>query len=265
MPLLMRTYLLAILLAATTACQQGKSKLDDQVAGHPKVTTGSGSAGAVADTAIDIDSKDILGRPPGPTEVQVKHVLVAWKDLDDKTYHGHIDPRAKNRSNAEAAKLAQDLLAKMKQHPETIDALVKESSEDPGSLSGDPYTVDKDTPFVPEFKNLALRLNINEAGIVKTSFGYHVMLRVPPPPPDPLESNDILSRPAETGPVSVQHVLVGWKDAPMAKRSNDPRSKERTKEQADKLAQEIMAKAKAPDADFTKLMKDFSEIGRAHV
>ena len=62
---------------------------------------------AVRQPAIDIDSKDILGRAPvGASEVEVKHVLIGWRELDDKTYHGHIDPRAKKRTNAEAAKLA---------------------------------------------------------------------------------------------------------------------------------------------------------------
>ena len=259
----MRTYRLASLVAALLAiasCQQNKSKLDDNgTAG--KTHVGSGSGSGVADNAIDIDSKDILGRALGGTgEVQVKHVLIGWKELDDKTYHGRIDPRAKKRTNAEAAKLAQDIAQKLRDHPDQIDAVVKETSEDPGSLTGEPYTVDKDTPFVPEFKNLALRLKPNEVGIVKTAFGYHVMMRVPPPPPDPLESKDILDRPGEPGPVSVQHVLIGWKDTPMAKqRQPDERAKNRTKADADKLAQEVLAKAKAPDADFAKLMKEYSE------
>ncbi|MEO8842645.1 MAG: peptidylprolyl isomerase [Kofleriaceae bacterium] len=255
----MRTLLFALLMAA--ACQQGKSKLDenDPNGRHPTVTTGSGSAAVDTTPAIDIDSKDILARAPVGQEVQVKHVLIGWGALDEKSYHGHIDPRAKKRTNEAAAKLALDIAAKLKANPASIDAVVKESSEDPGSLNGDPYTVDKDTPFVPEFKLLALRLNVNEVGIVKTSFGYHVMMRVPPPPLDPLESKDILDRTAEAGPVSVQHVLIGWKDTPMAKRSADPRSKDRTKEAADKLASDILAKAKVPGADFSKLMKDFSE------
>jgi parvulin-like peptidyl-prolyl isomerase len=253
----MRTYLFAILMAAA-ACQQGKSKLDDPDPTGHKTHVGSGSGSAVPDDAIDIDSKDILARAPVGQEVQVKHVLIGWGALDDKTYHGRIDARAKKRNNADAAKLAQDIQAQLKADPTKIDVVVKASSEDPGSLTGEPYTVDKDTPFVPEFKQLALRLNVNEVGIVKTAFGYHVMMRVPPPPLDPLESKDILDRPAEAGPIPVQHVLIGWKDAPMAKRSADPRGKDRTKEQADKLATDILAKAKAGE-DFTKLMKDFSE------
>jgi parvulin-like peptidyl-prolyl isomerase len=252
-----RLALLAAVLVAAASCQQNNSKLDDNKGSAAKIALGS----AGADGAIDIDSKDILGRALGGTgEVQVKHVLIGWKELDDKTYHGRIDPRAKKRTNAEAAQLATSIAQKLRDHPEQIDAIVKASSEDPGALTGEPYSVDKDTPFVPEFKNLALRLKLNEVGIVKTAFGYHVMMRVPPPPLDPLESKDILDRPAEAGPVTVQHVLIGWKDTPMAKqRPTDPRAKDRTKEQADKLATDILAKAKAPDADFTKLMKEFSE------
>jgi len=257
----MRTYrlgFLVALLATITACQQNKSKLDDNGASTKVISVGSGSG---SDSAIDIDSKDILGRALGGTgEVEVKHVLIGWKELDDKTYHGRIDPRAKKRTNAEAAQLATDIAQKLREHPDQIDAIVKSTSEDPGSLTGEPYSVDKDTPFVPEFKNLALRLKPNEVGIVKTAFGYHVMMRVPPPPPDPLESKDILDRQAETGPVSVEHVLIGWKDTPAAKQGRtDERAKNRTKADADKLAQEVLAKAKAPDADFKALMKEYSE------
>ena len=69
----MRTLLFALLMAA--ACQQGKSKLDDNTGSNSlrKVTTGSGSGSAAIDTtpAVDIDSKDILARAPVGQEVQV--------------------------------------------------------------------------------------------------------------------------------------------------------------------------------------------------
>lgn len=252
----MRKYLFALFLIAA-ACDQGKSAMD-QNAKLPVKNLGQGSAGSNGMPSkaawIDIDSKDILARPLGDEEVVVKHVLLAWKELDQSMYHGKIDKRAKDRTNEEAAKLAQDTLGKLQQNPDQIDELVKQLSEDPGALHGDPYTVDKDTPFVPEFKNLALRLKIKEAGIVKTAFGYHVIERIAPPPPDPLESKDILDRkPGDTA--TVQRILISWNDA---NKTNDPRAKDRTKEQADKLATDVLAKAKAGD-DFTKLMKDFSE------
>jgi len=217
---------------------------------------GSGSQAAPVE-AKDIDSKDILARTETAPEVNVKHVLLAWQGMAPP--RGQLDPRAAKRSNADTAALAQSLAAKLKADPSTIDALIKEHSEDPGSLSGDPYVVKGDSPFVPEFKNLAIRLKDNEVGIVKTVFGYHVILRVPPPPPDPLQSADILARPAETGSAFIQYVLIGWKDTQLARSGQgDKRASTRTKEDADKLAKEILEKARGK-ADMAKLMKEYSE------
>ncbi|MEZ4403878.1 MAG: peptidylprolyl isomerase [Kofleriaceae bacterium] len=208
--------------------------------------------------AIDLDSKDILGRAPVTQDAEVKHVLIGWDDLAS-VYGPRMDKRAKDRTNQAAAELARQIAGKLKADPSAIDALVKEHSEDPGSLAGDPYTVTADAPFVPEFKNLALRLNIGEVGIVKTQFGYHVMERVAPPPPDPLQSSDILARPAGTETVIVQHVLIGWQDVPAAKqRPLDPRAQKRTKAEADALASEILAKVRG-GADMVALMKEYSE------
>jgi len=207
----------------------------------------------------DIDSKDILARSQtATTPVYVKHVLLGWKELAPSR-HGNLDPRAAQRTNAEAAALAEQIAAALRAAPNTVDAVVKESSEDPGAVSGEPYIVKPDTPFVPEFKNLALRLKEKEVGIVQTSFGYHVVIRVPPPKPDPLESADILKRPPNAGPVQVQHVLISWKDAPAARADRtDPRAMERSKAEADKLAKEILGKARA-HGDMAKLMKEYSE------
>lgn len=252
----MRTLLVAILLCA--ACQQGKSKLDNVPAGGANTASGSGSGSGSGTTAIDLDSKDILARPEGSETVLVKHVLIGWKDLAD-VYRGKLDPRAAKRTNAEAAALTRQISAKLVANPDSIDALVKENSEDPDAVSGDPYTIAKSTQFLPEFKNLALRLRVKEVGVVKTPFGYHVIERIPAPPPDPLESTDILARNAESGGVRVQHVLIGWKDTPANKRRpGDPRAKDRTKADADKMAKDILAKARS-GAEFPKLMKEFSE------
>ncbi|HUQ04766.1 MAG TPA: peptidylprolyl isomerase [Kofleriaceae bacterium] len=241
----MRSILLALVsvVALSTACQKADKN---------EHKTGGSTSGSV-----DLDSKDILERKETSAEVDVKHVLVGWKDLAE-AYGGHIDPRAAKRDQAEAAKLATEILGKLKKDPTQIDALVKTHSEDPGSLRGDPYTVREDAPFVPEFKNLALRLKVNEAGIVKTRFGYHVMVRPAPPAPDPLASNDILARPATKDTVQVQHVLIGWKGVPLARPNQDPRAAGRDKAAADKLAKEILDRVKAGE-DMGKLMKEFSE------
>lgn len=243
---------LLLSLAVAGGCQKAEQK----PAGGAGATSGSaaGSAsGSAAAPAEDLDSKDILARTETAKQVLVKHVLIGWKDLA-ATYGGRMDPRASGRSNADAAKLAREVYGKLKADATQIDALVASTSEDPGSKSGEPYEVKAETAFVPEFKKLALRLQVGEAGIVKTSYGYHVMVRVAPPPPDPLESADILARPAGTDEVQVQHVLIGWK----GKQSRDKRAAERTKEDADKLAQDVLAKVKA-GGDMAALMKEFSE------
>ena len=162
----MRKFLFAALLVAA-ACKNNKSKLDDLPVTKVTTTgTGTGSGSAAPDNAINIDSKDILDRKEGFETVQVKHVLLGWQELD-KVYNGRMDPRAQKRTNAEAAKLAQEIADKLRKNPDSIDQLVQEHSEDPGSLAGDPYEVKADAPFVPEFKALALHLKEKEVGIVR--------------------------------------------------------------------------------------------------
>ena len=208
--------------------------------------------------APDVESKDILARTTVAENVSVKHVLIAWKDLA-AAFHGHLDPRAAARSEADAAKLATDMVAKIKAGTK-IEDLMKEFSEDPGSAaSGRAYPLSADAPMVPPFKNLGLRLNVNEVGIVKSNYGFHIMQRMADPVPDPLESKEILARAPVTQSCDVKHVLIGWKDLAGSYHGHmDPRAAARTKEEADKLAVEIMNKIKG-GAAIEDLMKSTSE------
>lgn len=260
----MRIHLALVLLLAAS-CQKSQET--------PTAGSGSGSGSAAMSTknngsgatkakptppprGAEIDSKDILDRTDVATQVEVKHVLIGWKELEP-SYRGHMNPKAKERTNEEAAKMAKDVLAQLQADPKKIDELVKTLSEDEGSAkSGESYPIDAHTQFVPEFKKLALRLKPNEAGIVQTVYGYHVIERLPP---DPLQSNDILARPAGKGPVWVDHVLIGWKTVPAAKqRPLDPRAKDREKAAADELAKATMERLKKGE-DIVKVMKEVSE------
>ena len=250
-PLFLRSATLALaLLTAAAGCQRAK---EGQEKKPPTTTTGSGSGSAgPADTpVVDLDSKDILARTDLAASADVKHVLIGWKGMGRSQ---------SERSNAEAAKLAKEVAAKLKADPSKIDELMKQYSEDPGSAqTGRAYTVTPDAGFVPGFKDMGLRLKLNEVGIVKTDFGYHVMMRVAPPPPDPLESADILARPPSPSTVYIQHVLIGWKDTLAQKQGmGDPRAKDRTKADADKIATEVLGKARAGE-DMAALMQQYSE------
>ncbi|HEX2926924.1 MAG TPA: peptidylprolyl isomerase [Ruminiclostridium sp.] len=80
--------------------------------------------------------------------------------------------------DAEAKKKAEETLIKVNAPKADFAALAKELSEDPGSKdSGGEYTVMKNNQYVPEFQNWAVdpARKVGDTGIVKTSYGYHVM------------------------------------------------------------------------------------------
>jgi parvulin-like peptidyl-prolyl isomerase len=121
----------------------------------------------------DVVSSDILAREPVANNAQVKHILISWKDLESAQ-----DERSKKRTKAEAEALVKSLMGQIKAGAD-FDALMKQYSEDPGSASsGRAYPVSPDAQLVIEFKQLALRLNVNEVGVVQSDFGFHIMKRV---------------------------------------------------------------------------------------
>ena len=200
-----------------------------------------------------LESTEILERKtPETTAVQVQHVLIGWKEAP-----GAKDPRAKARTKAEADKVAKDVLDKVRAGGDMA-ALMKEFSEDAGSKdNAKVYDVAPDSRMVEPFKDLSLRLKMGEAGIVKSPFGWHVIKRVPPPPPaapDSLESVDILKRTEVTPKVKVKHILLGWSEV----HADDPRAKTRDRAALEKLVKDTVAKLQKGDK-IEPLMKQLSE------
>lgn len=119
----------------------------------------------------DVISTDILNREPVANTAQVKHILISWKELDGN------DERGKKRSKHEAEALVQSLMTQIKAGAD-FDMLMKQHSEDPGSASSArAYPVSPDAGLVIEFKQLSLRLNVNEVGVVQSDFGFHIIKR----------------------------------------------------------------------------------------
>ncbi len=203
---------------------------------------GSGSAGGTAAAPGDVDSKDVLARTQVAREAYVRYALITWQGRDRQA----------------AGKLAQDVLAQIRAKPDSIGALIEQHSEDPASKTGDPLRIEPGSREPAPLVQLALRLAEGEANIATTDQGFHVVLRVAKPPADPLESADILKREEETPPVYRQQIVIGWDQRPA---NPDPRAKARTKEAADALAKELLAKVRAK-ADMKKLMKEHSEDPR---
>ncbi|MBV8759709.1 MAG: peptidylprolyl isomerase [Deltaproteobacteria bacterium] len=116
-------------------------------------------------------SSDILAREPVSNSAQIKHILVGWKGTNP-------DPRSDKRTKAEAEGVVKGILAQLKGGAD-FDAMMKQYSEDPGSAAtAKAYSVSPDASLVIEFKQLGLRLQLNEVGVVESEYGFHIMKRV---------------------------------------------------------------------------------------
>jgi peptidyl-prolyl cis-trans isomerase D len=153
---------LALLLLACGPGSKGGPAMNNRMNAPAPVAQGS-----------DVTSGDILAREPVANNAQVKHILVSWKDNESAS-----DERATKRTKAEAEALINSLMTQIKAGAD-FDMLMKQHSEDPGSASSArAYPVSPDAQLVIEFKQLSLRLNVNEVGVVQSDFGFHIIKRV---------------------------------------------------------------------------------------
>lgn len=132
---------------------------------------------APRDTAPEVQpsaviSSDILAREPTTNVAQVKHILIGWSGLEPH------DARADKRTKAEAETQVRALVEQLAGGAD-FDSLMKQWSEDPGSAeSARAYRVSPDAQLVIEFRQLGLRLKVNEVGVVQSDFGFHIIKRV---------------------------------------------------------------------------------------
>src|SRR3954467_8045118 len=127
-----------------------------------------------------VESGSVLGRNTQTELSEVQHVLLGWSSLESsyRNMKLPLDTRAQNRTQADAEKLASQLLARCSAG-DPFEPMMQQYSEDPGSApNGMVYTVKPDSRMAQGFVDLALRLRPGECGIVKTQFGLHVVKRV---------------------------------------------------------------------------------------
>jgi hypothetical protein len=133
------------------------------------------AAGSEASTTVV--STEILAREPVSNRAKAKHILISFKDKAD-AFSGGIDPRAAGRTRADAEALVRDLLAQLEAGGDFV-ALMQEHSEDKGSAAANrPFDVSPDAGLVIEFRQLGLRLAVDEVGVAESDFGFHIMKRV---------------------------------------------------------------------------------------
>src|ERR1044071_8828883 len=93
-------------MCATAACGPGSP-------GGPTMTSKMGGNDPRPPVQSSVVSADILAREPIANTAQAKHILIAWKDLEE-TYQGHMDPRAAKRSKTDAETQVKQLLEQLK-------------------------------------------------------------------------------------------------------------------------------------------------------
>ncbi len=196
-----------------------------------------------------LDSSDILARPATADTVDLDFIVIAWKDLPN------LPPgsAAATRTKADADRLATEVVAQARRGADFA-SLAASYSDDPTKGKNHSLEIDAKTPVVEEFKNLALRLQVGEVGVTSTKFGWIVVKRAAPSPPDPLESADILARAPVTEKAKVKHILLGWTDA----HATDPRGTARTRADLEQLVKDTVAKLRA-GAKIEPLMAKLSE------
>ena len=169
----MKRFAIALLVAASVsicACGPGSK-------GGPTINSKLGGDTDLPPPMSPVVSRDILEREPVANTAQVKHILISWKDLAD-TYQGRLDPRAAKRDKAAAEAEVKSIVEQLRGGAD-FDALMKTHSEDPGSAStARVYAVSPDAQLVIEFRQISLRLQVNEIGVCESDFGFHIVKRI---------------------------------------------------------------------------------------
>ncbi len=148
------------------------------IAGGPTMSNkiGGGAPKDLDGAQSAVVSADILAREPIANTAMVKHILISWSDLSD-TFQGRQDPRAAKRSKADAETEIKSLLGQLKAGGD-FDKLMKEASEDKVSaMNGATMKVTPDAGLVIEFRQLSLRLKLDEYGVCQSDFGFHIIKR----------------------------------------------------------------------------------------
>lgn len=162
--------------------QRSDDDMDPSAEDAAAPQAGETSAADEAAEGMQVVSEDILARDPVTESAQVKHILISW-DEKASIYanRGGQDERGAGRSKGAANRLAVELQEKASEggaNADDFNALMAEYSEDKGSArAGRAYPVTPSAGLVQNFKDLALRLEVGEVGIVESIFGYHIMKR----------------------------------------------------------------------------------------
>jgi parvulin-like peptidyl-prolyl isomerase len=204
----------------------------------PRAVAAQGETGAkkATESSTEVSSASRVPTRPKvlPTRVSAAHILV--------TYAGSpaAGPEV-TRTREEAENRAKDILVRARDAQTAFADLVTEWSDDTRTAgNGGQLGIFEVRQLRPEFRALGDAIASMEVGqvadVVESPLGFHVLSRL------------------EIVEYSASHILVRFKGTERAKPSIV-----RTKEEALARANEALEKAKAKDADFATLAKEYSD------
>lgn len=159
------------------------------------------------------------------------HILIQWSGRKKA-------PASLTRSRDEALALAQKALEEASRPGADFADIARRLSEAPDRVQGGSLGIFTTGEILPALEHEVSRLSVGGvSGPVETELGFHVVRR------------DALRR------ARAAHILIRFQGAA------DSDDVKRTREEALRTAQEILAKARAPRADFAKLARAHSEDG----
>ena len=165
----------------------------------------------------------------GSTEFAGSHILLAYKGAM------RANPDV-TMTKEEAKKKADELAAQLKTNPEKFEELAKANSACPSGQRGGDLGTWKKGQMTPAFDAAVEKLAEGQISeVVETPFGFHIIRRNKVVPPVMFAGS---------------HILISYKGAMRAKSDVT-----RTKEEAKKFAEELLAKVKANPAEFETLAK----------
>lgn len=185
------------------------------------------------------------------TSLWVSHLLIAHRDSSDEApFVARLWKYAPlpDRSREQAREIAEGLARQLARSPENFAGLARSRSDDPtsrqaGGLLGGVTAIE--LTRWPNVLDALLATDIGKpSGVLETRYGFHILMRHPPPPEEML---------------SARRVVIGHEDARWLRGVSRRDFPVRSLQQAVEIAGTVVRRTRQNGEPFEKLVDEFSD------
>jgi hypothetical protein len=181
----------------------------------------------------------------------VSHILIAHRESSDEApFVRRLWKSAvlADRSREQARQIADGLARELARSPERFAAVASSSSDDSTSRKAGGFlggVTAGDLTYLPNVLDALLATDMGKpSGVVETRYGFHILMRHPPPPEERL---------------SARRVVIGHDDAAWLRAVSRRNFPARSLQQALEIAGNVVRQARENGARFEKLIDEFSD------